>query len=437
MNFKKLLLQGLFWRGLYFLSVLVVNIFLSRYLQAAGTGNLYFITIIFSFVQVVLSLGLEAGIIYHGSGELIHRNKLTGLIVVWSFVSGIIMAVLVLSFFAFDNSLPDALQTQYILYAMFFVAGMSLMNYTTALYYTQDNYILPNLLIAVINFAFVLFIPPKAETISPEEANRITLYYFFVFLIQGLTVFISFIIRNRNAGNFGFPSGSDIRSFFRYSITALAANVIFFLVYRIDYLFVKASAASSDADLGNYIQVSKLGQMLLVIPQIIASVVFPRTATVIARQEMNTSIQIIARLFSQLFLLIFALVVVFGDAIFPWIFGESFNRMQLPMLILIPGIFSLSVLALLSAYFSGKGKVQVNVKGALIALIVMIGCDVIFVPRFGIIAAAIISTLSYTVNLAYSMWQFYKDYSIKWIEFVRWKKADYHWLLSILVKEKR
>ncbi len=437
MNFKKLLLQGLFWRGLYFLSVLVVNIFLSRYLQAAGTGNLYFITIIFSFVQVVLSLGLEAGIIYHGSGELIHRNKLTGLIAVWSFVSGLIMALLVFIFFTIDESLPDDLSTQYILYAMFFVAGMSLMNYTTALYYTQDNYVLPNLLISIINFGFVLFIPPKQNVISVADANQITLFYFIVFLIQGISVFLSFVIRNRHAGNFGFPSGSDIRSFFKYSVTALAANVIFFLVYRIDYLFVKASEVSSDADLGNYIQVSKLGQMLLVIPQIIASVVFPKTATGIARQEMNASIQIIARLFSQLFLLMFVLVAIFGDTLFPWIFGESFNRMQFPMLILIPGIFSLSVLALLSAYFSGKGKVEVNVKGAFLALIVMVVCDVIFVPRYGIIVAALISTLSYTVNLSYSMWQFYKDYSIKWIEFVRWKKADYHWLLSVLVKEKR
>ena len=62
-------------------------------------------------------------------------------------------------------------------------------------------------------------------------------------------------------------------------LTALAANVVFFLVYKVDYMFVNYSPVCTAADLGNYIQVSKLGQMMLIIPQIIASVVFPRTAS--------------------------------------------------------------------------------------------------------------------------------------------------------------
>ena len=100
------------------------------------------------------------------------------------------------------------------------------------------------------------------------------------------------------------------------------------------------------------------------------------------------------------------------------------------MLILIPGIFSLSVLALLSAYFAGKGKIKINLYGAIIGLIVMIIGDFIFVPRYGIIAAAAVSTLSYMANAGFSMWNFYKDYSIKWFEFFKWRKEDYNWLFS-------
>src|SRR5439155_1246491 len=54
MNFKRLLAESIIWRGLYFFSVLLVNVFLSRYLRAAGSGNLYFITIIFSFITNLL-----------------------------------------------------------------------------------------------------------------------------------------------------------------------------------------------------------------------------------------------------------------------------------------------------------------------------------------------------------------------------------------------
>ena len=127
---------------------------------------------------------------------------------------------------------------------------------------------------------------------------------------------------------------------------------------------MKYSPVCTAADLGNYIQVSKLGQMMLIIPQIIASVVFPRTASGIDRMKINNAIMMIARLFSQLFLLAFIITALFGDRIFIMLFGETFNKMQLPMLVIIPGIFSLSVLVLLSAYFSGKGKIKINLHGA-------------------------------------------------------------------------
>jgi len=130
--------------------------------------------------------------------------------------------------------------------------------------------------------------------------------------------------------------------------------------------------------------------------------------------------------------LVFIGVALFGKQFFTGVFGESFNKMQLPMLILIPGIFSLSLLALLSAYFAGKGKIKVNLYAAIIGLIVMITGDFIFVPRYGILGAAIVSTVSYMVNTGFSMWHFHREYSIHWIEFFKWKKTDYNWLLSLL-----
>ena len=65
----------------------------------------------------------------------------------------------------------------------------------------------------------------------------------------------------------------------------------------------------------------------------------------------------------------------------------------------------------------------------------MIIGDFIFVPRYGIVAAALISTLSYAANLAYSLFHFYKDYSINWMQFIGWRKDDYHLLFSMLKKK--
>jgi len=434
MNFKKLLAQSIIWRGFYFFSVLLVNVFLSRYLQAAGTGNIYFLTIIFSFTQTVLGLSLDAGITYFASAQIIQKNKLISLAGVWSIVAGIITMGLVYFFFLADNSIERTYLWPYAFYGFCYVCGQSFMNYIMALYYTQENYFLPNFLMSLVNFAFVFIVPAKNAVTSREETQRIIDLYFFIFLLSGIILFISFLLTNRKEGAIGLPDKEKVLRFLRYSLTALAANVIFFLVYRVDYLFVKASPVCTDADLGNYIQVSKLGQMMLIVPQIIASVVFPQTATGIERQRLSNSIMVMARLFSQLFLGAFVVVLFIGYYFFIYVFGASFNKMQWPMLIIIPGIFSLSVLALLSAYFSGVGKLQVNVRGAVLALVVMVVGDFLFVPRFGIVAAAFVSTISYVVNLGYSLFVFNKDHDIHFIDFFRWRKQDYYWLRTLMVK---
>jgi len=436
MNFKKLLAQSIFWRGFYFFSVLLVNVFLSRYLKAAGSGNLYFLTIIFSFTQVVLAMGFEQGFTYFASGNIIKRNKLVLFAAIWSIVTGLLMVGLVRIYFFIDISVSFSLLPSWSLYAFLYVSGQTLMGYITALYYTKENYILPNFLLSLVNIIYVLIIPSKDAVTNTSEVELMTTLYFYTFFISGIVLLASFFMYNRNEGNFGFFKKEQVPVFFHYSLIAVTANVIFFLVYRIDYLFVNNSPVATSADLGNYIQVSKLGQMMLIVPQIIASVVFPKTASGVERQRLNNIIMIMARLFSQLFLILFIGVLIFGKIFFIKIFGETFNKMQLPMLIIIPGIFCLSVLVLLSAYFSGKGKIKVNMQGAVLALIVMISGAWIFVPRYGIIAAAAVSTLSYAVNLGYSLFIFYKDYRINFFEFFKWRKEDYYWIKNLLAKPK-
>lgn len=434
MGLKKLLAQSIIWRCFYFFSVLLVNVFLSRYIKAAGSGNLYYITLLFSFAQTVLSLSAESGIIYFASGKVIKRNSFISLTGLWSFISGCIVIGLVYIYSLADNSFDKNLIWPYCMYGFFYVCGQTLTNYCLGLYYTKDNYFLPNFLLGLVNLVFVILIPAKNAKDNFFQFQSIIYLYFATFFAGGILVYISYILKYKKDSSFSFPNKNQFKQLLKFSATALAANIVFFLVYKIDYVFVNYSKACTAADLGNYIQVSKLGQMFLVIPQIIASVIFPQTATGVERMRINHAIIVMARLLSQIFLAAFIVVALFGNKIFTTVFGSTFNKMQLPMLIIIPGIFSLSVLALLSAYFSGKGKLKVNLYGAILGVIVMIAGDYFFVLPYGIIAAAIISTLSYCTNLGYALMQFYKDYSISWMEFIKWKKSDYNFLFSLLKK---
>ncbi|MBS1746519.1 MAG: polysaccharide biosynthesis C-terminal domain-containing protein [Bacteroidetes bacterium] len=432
MGLKKLLTQSIIWRCFYFFSVLLVNVFLSRYLEAAGTGSLYFTVVIFSFMQVALSLGGEAAVIYFASSDSIERKKLTTLSITWSFVAGLLVVSLISIYFLLIKKSGDLSPAWYAAYGFLYVCGQMLTNFIVGIYYTRENYFLPNFILAIVNLLFVVYLFFQTSGAGSSQVSWTILLFFATFFTGGILVYFSYIIRYKTDAPAGLPGKENITRILKYALTAMGANVIFFLVYKVDYFFVNYSPASTPAELGNYIQASKLGQMLLLIPQIIASVVFPKTASGEHSTSISNAIMIIARLFSQFFLAVFIGVAILGAWFFPAIFGNTFDKMEIPMLILIPGIFSLSILALLSAYFAGKNNLKVNLYGAIIGLSIMIIGDFIFVPLHGIIAAAIISTLSYSSNLGYAMWNFYRNYDVHWAEFFKWRKSDYNTLLSLL-----
>jgi len=431
MNLKKLLVQSLLWRSLYFGSVLLVNIFLSRFLKASATGNLYYLTSVFSLIQLVVGISLESGITYFASGKIIGFNKLLWLSVTWSFIIGLLVLTGTFLYLFYVKESPAYDIIQYCFFSVCYITGILLTNYCTVLFYAQDDYFLPNIILASLNLVFVFTIP--FNTNAETTVTGVTYRYFLVFFVQGVLLVFAFMFKNKSWQQFGLPGFAQLKKLGSYSLIALMANIIFFLVYRIDYWFIHQNAAvCSASDLGNYIQVSKFGQLFLIVPQIIASVIFPKSAGASDRTEINTSVMVIARLLSQLFLVIITLAALFGGQFFTFVFGKTFNNMQAPFLIITPGIFCLSVLALLSAYFSGKGNLKVNVAGAAVALVVVVAGDYFLVPLYGIIGAAIVSTVGYFVNLLYSLLRFYKDYSISWIDFFAWKRDDYRWLKSLI-----
>jgi len=188
---------------------------------------------------------------------------------------------------------------------------------------------------------------------------------------------------------------------------AFAGNIIYFLLYRIDYWFV-AKYCTAD-QLGNYIQVSKLVHLFFIIPTILASAVFPLTAGG-QKKDINNLLTLLSRSIFFIYLLICLVLVFTGKWIFPFVFGDSFSLMYQPFLLLIPGILSLSGLFTLTAYFAGKNQIKINITGSVYAVIVILIGDIIFIPHYGINAAALVSSIGYMIYQGYIIFVFKKEF---------------------------
>ena len=432
MAIEKLFGQSIFWRSIYFATAFITNILLSRYLQAALSGSVLYLASIFSFISLLLGLSLDSGFTFFASRKLAAYNQLVSFAVVWIALitlSGIITSCFFLSYFLKGS--PVSLNG-YQLYGYFYIAGLMFTSFLSALFYSRSNFWLPNLIFSVVNI-FVIIAIPLLGHYYPQNSTLIIDVYFYSTFLQGILLVPAFVIFNKKENsNSYFPSAGNIKQLIRFSVMALGANIIFFLINRVDFFFVEKYCTANQ--LGNYIMVSRLGQMLLFFPQVLASVIFPQAAGNTNMATIAESTLITGRLLSRIYLLMFIVLLLAGKWLFPFMFGPTFTSMYILMLIFLPGFFALSNLAVISAFLLGNGHLKINITGTLLALIIVVGGDMLVVERFGVFAAAAVSTLAYTCNFIYSVVRFNRKYNIAFIDLFKWQKKDLQWVKQIVKK---
>jgi len=428
MQAGRTLFQSILWRGLYYATVFIINILIARHFQAATSGSMYYISSIYSLVVLFISFSIESGITYFAASEKLSINKLFGFSIFWSLIVGIlIFASLSIS----DELTNTGVGKQFLLVSsVTFICGNLLTAYCTGIFYAKNDFLLPNLLSIIITLALILILPYNGRSIVEGiNDNNYFYLYFGSFLLQGICLAVMIFSKYIKINRQWFLSGEEFRSLFRYCMMAYLANIIFFLLYRIDYWFVEKYC--TPVQLGNYIQVSKLGQMFFILPTILASVVFPLTAGG-QREKVNSLLTMLSRTILWLYAAVCVVLLLTGKWLFPFIFGNDFTEMYQPFALLIPGILSLSGLFTLTAYYAGKNKMKVNITGSLLALVVIIVGDSIFIPTYGINTAALISSLGYIIYQLYVLIVFNKEYQTPIIEFFIFKMNDWKNMKKIL-----
>lgn len=413
MPITRILYQNLLWRGIFYLSSFVLNIAIARLYEAAGSGYFYYLISIYSLAVLFISISLESGITYFASRQEIDPSRLLGFAIAWSLAGGLISLLGVYLFAPAEYSGGTRSFLQFS--AFCFISGNMLSTYAAGLFYAKEEFRVSNIISAGFNFALIVLL---VTGVLKEEFFRI---YFISFLVLGIGVSLAYSIRYKARPFAGFLNQADFKLLFRYCLPAFLANLLFFFLYRLDYWFVKNWC--SPADLGNYIQVSKLGQLFFILPTILAGAVFPLTAGG-KKEEVNQVLARISRLVFVLYIIACGALAICGQWLFPAVFGKSFTGMYIPFLLLVPGILSLSGLFTLTAYYAGKNRISVNIYGTLIALVVIITGDSIFIPRYGIHAAAGVSSIGYIVYQAYVLIIFKKEYGTPVMDFFIPKRSD-------------
>ncbi|MFM9909691.1 MAG: polysaccharide biosynthesis C-terminal domain-containing protein, partial [Chitinophagaceae bacterium] len=325
-----------------------------------------------------------------------------------------------------------------------YIFSFLLINNSTAIFQVQHNFTMYSFLLLLMNVLLIFFliivlsgILSKAvisESVNEDElsSNYSIKANFLVVFIQAILL-VGYSWRNITRPRFQLPDFFEVKLILKYAVLSLSTNIVFFLVYRVDYWFI--NYFWQDKDLGNYIQVSKLVQIFMVFPTFLGTIIFPTSAKGDVKQ-LNEKLAALSRVIFTSYVIILTILFVVGKVLFPFLYGESFSGMYMPFILLIPGILALSIHSLITAYYAGKNKVIVNLKGALLALLFILVLDYLLIPIFGNSGAAIASSVGYLVYAIFMFYIFHKDQQLSFLQFLLIKKGDWYWLKQRILNNK-
>jgi O-antigen/teichoic acid export membrane protein len=174
----------------------------------------------------------------------------------------------------------------------------------------------------------------------------------------------------------------------KFYISIMAGAVIF----RADLLIVNHFRGAREA--GVYAVASQVSFLLMMLPGVIAMLLFPRVAS---DQDPRGEFAVKVTRHASFVMLIMCGIAAIGSFVLPLVYGAPFTDSTVQLLILLPGVYLVGIEAVLVQHFTGTGLPATIPVFWVITLAFNLGFNLVLVPRFGARGAAFTSTLSYAL----------------------------------------
>ena len=186
--------------------------------------------------------------------------------------------------------------------------------------------------------------------------------------------------------------GQTFRRMIRYGIKFHICVVAAIFIVRADLLLVNRFRGPAEA--GVYAVAGQMANLLMLLPAIVSTLLFPRVAAEPDPRALLTMRVTRHITFVMFFVCLAAVAMAFA---LPLIYGPSFSTATLQLLILIPGVYLFGIESVMVQHFTGSGLPLALPIFWMIALIVNLALNLVLIPPYGATAAAFVSTLTYAL----------------------------------------
>ncbi len=395
---------------------LLIGIIIARTLGPTGKGLLAVIAMIGTVVLQLGNLGIGMFNIYSISNKSVEKKDIIGN----SFWSGLMIGsicFLIVLIFAFKfpiffRNIPRSYLLIYLISLPFIFLSKFFRDILTG----EQKFRKLNIFIIIaqaINLLGVILL----LLLFKLNVFYVVVWYTLVNIISALLPMGFVFLRD------GFHFHFDLKVLkksLNYGFKICLASIFAFLILRVDLYMVNFFKGMAEA--GLYSLASTFGSIFFLLPFSIITVIFPKI-----NAEGKSKKESIAKYSRISLLLVFLMAIgtlLFIKLIIGLLYGQEFLPSVQPIFLLLPGLIAWSVVAVLGRYFFSIGyPLKLTICWFLVAVLNII-LNFIYIPQFGMIAAALSSTVSYILALCFHYYFFNKATGLGFYDVFVPRKAE-------------
>ncbi len=407
--------------------VLVSGIILPRLLNPEALGRLNSLTALAAIIYSFAFLGMRSSLVMHLGKNKFEQNQILSA-TVYIYILSIILSTLALLIFFFFLS-NDQFPLLFVLLVClinpfeFIISYMQGYNLAMSRYgnFNRLKWV-PRLvyLLTIILFVGLLGWKVKGALIAIIVSNLITILIY---------------LRIYGASFPGFTRAIPvkvIKSLLGYGSLYALAFLVTRLNHKIDILILKRMC--DIAEVGYYSLGANVAETIWQVPIAVGVVLMTRSAKQsdekVATQEVCSSLRISLLVVSFAGLILYLLAPI----LVPILFGDRYSA-SIPIIrTIIPGILFFVILKILNSQFIGSGLPQLTLIALLPALLLNIVLNLLFIPSYKGIGAAMATNISYFCASFLLLLVYSRTFKTGLAEIFRYRKSDFAFIQKIRLR---
>jgi len=228
-------------------------------------------------------------------------------------------------------------------------------------------------------------------------------------------------------------NGALVKETLRFGFQQNLGNMLDFLNSRFDMLLVNYFL--DPAYVGYYSISVLVAEKLWYLPNILSAVLHPRVAHAGEDGDANRDTTRVSRMTVLIIGAGCVVILLLGRLIVRLLYSNRFLPAVTPLLLLLPGIFMMSLSKILTSDLTARGYPRAGMWAGLVAVVSNVILNVILIPRIAINGAALSSSVSYSLYAAVIVGYFMRVTGVRLAAIVMPKAEDIRYLTRIILRE--